>query len=106
MHQKTLVELSADLQKGSCSSEELTRACLERISKYDSELNSFVTVVEQQALAAAMSRLLEDGELRAELSRRSRARAAEFTWEKCAAQTMEVYRTVAGLAVAAGGPDN
>jgi aspartyl-tRNA(Asn)/glutamyl-tRNA(Gln) amidotransferase subunit A len=53
MHQKTLVELSADLQKGSFSSEELTRACLERISKYDAELNSFVTVVDQQALAAA-----------------------------------------------------
>jgi len=55
MHQKTLVELSADLQKGSCSSEELTRACLDRISKYDGELNSFVTVVEQQALAAAQA---------------------------------------------------
>jgi aspartyl-tRNA(Asn)/glutamyl-tRNA(Gln) amidotransferase subunit A len=55
MHQKTLVELSADLQKGSCSSVELTRACLDRISKYDGELNSFVTVVEQQALAAAQA---------------------------------------------------
>ena len=55
MHQKTLVELSADLQKGICSSEELTRACLERISKYNGELNSFVTVVEQQALAAAQA---------------------------------------------------
>ena len=55
MHQKTLVELSADLQKGNCSSEELTRACLDRISKYDGELNSFVTVVEQQALAAAQA---------------------------------------------------
>ena len=55
MHQKTLVELSADLHKGRCSSEELTRACLDRISKYDGELNSFVTVVEQQALAAAQA---------------------------------------------------
>jgi len=53
MHQKTLVELAADLQKGSCSSEELTRTCLDRISQYDGELNCFVTVVEQQALAAA-----------------------------------------------------
>ena len=52
MHQKTLVELSADLRKGTCSSEELTRACLDRISSYDGELNCFVTVVEQQALAA------------------------------------------------------
>jgi aspartyl-tRNA(Asn)/glutamyl-tRNA(Gln) amidotransferase subunit A len=53
MHQKTLVELSAALQKGSFSSEELTRACLGRISLYDGELNSFVTVIEGQALAAA-----------------------------------------------------
>jgi aspartyl-tRNA(Asn)/glutamyl-tRNA(Gln) amidotransferase subunit A len=53
MHQKTLVELAADLQKGSCSSEELTGTCLDRISQYDGELNCFVTVVEQQALAAA-----------------------------------------------------
>jgi aspartyl-tRNA(Asn)/glutamyl-tRNA(Gln) amidotransferase subunit A len=55
MHQKTLVELAADLHQGNCSSEELTRACLDRISKYDAELNSFVTVVEQQALVAAQA---------------------------------------------------
>ena len=53
MHQKTLVELSAGMLQGSFSSEELTRACLARISQYDGELNSFVTVVEAQALAAA-----------------------------------------------------
>jgi len=76
------------------------------ISEVTGEAGLLVDPLDEQALAAAMSRLLEDGELRAELSRRSRARAAEFTWEKCAAQTMEVYRTVAGLAVAAGGPDN
>jgi len=55
MHQKTLVELSADMQKGNLSSVELTRACLQRVSKYDGELNSFVTVVEEQALAAAQA---------------------------------------------------
>jgi aspartyl-tRNA(Asn)/glutamyl-tRNA(Gln) amidotransferase subunit A len=53
MHQKTLVELSAAMQQGSFSSEELTHACLQRISQYDGELNSFVTVTEDQALAAA-----------------------------------------------------
>jgi aspartyl-tRNA(Asn)/glutamyl-tRNA(Gln) amidotransferase subunit A len=55
MYQKTLVELSAAMQQGSFSSEELTRACLERISQYDSDLNSFVTVTEAQALAAAQA---------------------------------------------------
>lgn len=53
MHQKTLVELSAAMQKGSFSSEELTQACLQRISQHDAELNSFVTVTAEQALAAA-----------------------------------------------------
>jgi aspartyl-tRNA(Asn)/glutamyl-tRNA(Gln) amidotransferase subunit A len=53
MHQKTLVELAAAMQAGSFSSEELTQACLQRISHHDGELNSFVTVAEEQALAAA-----------------------------------------------------
>ncbi len=55
MHQKSLVELAADLQKGACSSEELTRACLQRIRTHDERLNSFVTVTETQALAAAQA---------------------------------------------------
>jgi aspartyl-tRNA(Asn)/glutamyl-tRNA(Gln) amidotransferase subunit A len=53
MHQKTLVELSAAMQQGRFSSEELTRACLARISQYDGELNSFVSVSESLALTAA-----------------------------------------------------
>ncbi|MGB5716923.1 MAG: amidase, partial [Gammaproteobacteria bacterium] len=55
MYQKSLVELAADLQKGTYSSEELTRACLQRISTHDERLNSFVTVTEAQALAAAQA---------------------------------------------------
>ena len=53
MHQKSLVELSAGLQTGSFSSEELTRACLDRVSRFDGELNSFITVTEELALDAA-----------------------------------------------------
>jgi aspartyl-tRNA(Asn)/glutamyl-tRNA(Gln) amidotransferase subunit A len=53
MHRKSLVELAADLRAGACSSEELTRACLERVGRLDGQLNSFITVTEQQALAAA-----------------------------------------------------
>ncbi len=53
MHRKSLVELAADLRAGACSSEELTRACLGRIGRLDGRLNSFITVTEQQALAAA-----------------------------------------------------
>ena len=53
MHQKSLVELASDLQGGAYSSEELTRACLERIGSHDGRLNSFISVTETQALAAA-----------------------------------------------------
>jgi aspartyl-tRNA(Asn)/glutamyl-tRNA(Gln) amidotransferase subunit A len=53
MHRKSLVELAADLRAGACSSEELTRASLERIGRLDGRLNSFITVTEQQALDAA-----------------------------------------------------
>ena len=55
MHQKSLVELAADLRSGVCSSEELTRACLQRIAGHDPRLNSFVTVTGSQALAAAQA---------------------------------------------------
>ena len=53
MHDKTVVELSAALGQGDFSSEELTRACLERVAALDGRLNSFITVTQEQALAAA-----------------------------------------------------
>jgi aspartyl-tRNA(Asn)/glutamyl-tRNA(Gln) amidotransferase subunit A len=55
MHQKTLVELAADLKNGVYSSEELTRDSLQRIRQCDERLNSFATVTEAQALAAAQA---------------------------------------------------
>jgi aspartyl-tRNA(Asn)/glutamyl-tRNA(Gln) amidotransferase subunit A len=53
MHDKTVAELSAALRQGEFSSEELTRACLERIAALDERINSFITVTAEQALAAA-----------------------------------------------------
>ena len=53
MHQKSLVELSAGLRAGSFSSEELTRACLDRVSRFDGQLNCFISVTEELALDAA-----------------------------------------------------
>ena len=50
---KTLAELSAGLNAGDFSSVELTQYFLDRISKYDGDLNSFITVTEEQALAGA-----------------------------------------------------
>jgi glycosyltransferase involved in cell wall biosynthesis len=44
-----------------------------------------------QALTAAMLRVLADDSLRAALIRRGLARAASFSWERCAQQTLACY---------------
>jgi glycosyltransferase involved in cell wall biosynthesis len=46
------------------------------------------------AISAALRRLLTDTELVARLSREGRARAAEFTWERCAEGVLDVYGRV------------
>ena len=53
MHNKTLAELSAALQQGDVSSEELTKHFLQRIQSLDGNLNAVLTVTEEQALAQA-----------------------------------------------------
>ncbi len=52
-HTKTLSELSAMLQAGEVTSVQLTEHFLQRIKQFDSELNSFITITEEQALKAA-----------------------------------------------------
>src|SRR3990167_3799884 len=52
MH-KTIAELSRDLLAKKISSVELTRSFLERIKRFDSQLNSFITVTAEQALQDA-----------------------------------------------------
>jgi glycosyltransferase involved in cell wall biosynthesis len=49
---------------------------------------------DEAAWAAALTRLLTDPGLRADLTRQGRAHAAHFTWPACAAATVEVYREV------------
>jgi glycosyltransferase involved in cell wall biosynthesis len=51
---------------------------------------------DHEALAAALLRLLEDQALRAGLRERGPARAATFTWERAARETLAVYREAAG----------
>jgi aspartyl-tRNA(Asn)/glutamyl-tRNA(Gln) amidotransferase subunit A len=53
MHNKTIAELSQGLANGDYSSLEITQAYLDRIKRLDSTYNSFITVTEENALAAA-----------------------------------------------------
>jgi glycosyltransferase involved in cell wall biosynthesis len=48
-----------------------------------------------EAIAAGLTRLLDDGALRAELVRKGKARAAEFTWDRTARATLQVYAEAA-----------
>ncbi|MBU2874817.1 Asp-tRNA(Asn)/Glu-tRNA(Gln) amidotransferase subunit GatA [Marinobacter salexigens] len=53
MHNKSVAELSRELESGKISSVELTREFLDRIKAEDRQYNSFITVTEDQALADA-----------------------------------------------------
>jgi len=53
MINKSLAELSVGLQTGKFSSVELTQHYLDRIVQFDGEINSFITVTDEQALAMA-----------------------------------------------------
>ena len=50
----------------------------------------------EEALARAMHRVLSDRDLQQDLHRRGLKRAAGFTWERAARQTVAVYREVLG----------
>ena len=53
MHEKSLAELSQALQNKSISSVELTQHYLDRIARFDSTLNSYITVTPELALEQA-----------------------------------------------------
>ena len=54
-HTKSLAELSALLSAGTVTSVELTQSFLDRIKQHDTDVNSFITVTETQALAQAQA---------------------------------------------------
>jgi len=64
IHNRTIAELAQSLSKKEFSSIELTRHFLARIARLDGQLNSFITVCEEQALAAAADadRRLQSGD--------------------------------------------
>lgn len=55
MHNKTIAELSHALSKGEFSSQELTQVYLDRIEKFDGQLNSYITVTATEAMVAAVA---------------------------------------------------
>ena len=55
MHQLTLAEMARGLADKKFSSEELTRTLLARIAQLDPQLNSFISVTEQQAIEQAQA---------------------------------------------------
>ena len=56
-----------------------------------------VNPVDDEALAAAMAEVMADADSRASMSQRGIRRAAEFTWEKTARETVAIYQNVLGL---------
>lgn len=53
LHAQSLTELKAGLESGEFTSVELTTSLLERIAELDTQLNAFITVTADEALAAA-----------------------------------------------------
>jgi len=53
MHNKSVAELSRELESGQISSVELTQQFLDRIKQEDGKYNSFITVTDEQALTDA-----------------------------------------------------
>ncbi|MBC7193571.1 Asp-tRNA(Asn)/Glu-tRNA(Gln) amidotransferase subunit GatA [Marinobacter sp.] len=53
MHNKSVAELSRELESGRISSVELTQQFLERLQQEDGKYNSFITIAEEQAMADA-----------------------------------------------------
>ncbi|MCX4028198.1 Asp-tRNA(Asn)/Glu-tRNA(Gln) amidotransferase subunit GatA [Endozoicomonas sp. SM1973] len=53
MQNKTVAQLAAGLAKGEFSSVELTQHYLNQIKQFDNQLNSFISITEDQALTAA-----------------------------------------------------
>ena len=50
---------------------------------------------EEDALANALGRFLDDDALRSGLRARARSRAHAFSWDRAASETLAVYRSVA-----------
>jgi len=53
-----------------------------------------VNPTDETALRQAMAELLEDGDLRCKLSEKGLQRVKQFSWEKCARETLRIYENI------------
>ena len=51
-----------------------------------------VDPLDTEGMSEALEKLLKDTSFRASLAERGRRRAREFSWKKCATQTLQLYR--------------
>ncbi len=54
----------------------------------------YVDPHDTEGIAKAMAKLADDKNMRKELGAKGREQAKKFSWEKCARQTLEVYRSI------------
>jgi len=59
-HDLSIQEMQQKLLAGELTSVELTQQCLQRIRATDGQLNAFITICEEEALAAACTRARPD----------------------------------------------
>ena len=71
-------------------------SAIDALTEVVGEAGLLVDPPDRDNLAAAMRRVLDESDLRAELRVLSLARAARFSWADAAERTLQVYREVAG----------
>ena len=71
-------------------------SAIDALTEVVGEAGLLVDPPDRDNLAAAMRRVLDDSDLRAELRVLSLARAARFSWADAGERTLQVYREVAG----------
>jgi len=57
----------------------------------------YVDPWKEEDMVATLRRLLRDEECRMELKKRAKSQAGKFSWERCAAQVLEIYQEVVQL---------
>lgn len=79
------------LEAMACGAPTLTTA-FSSLGEIAGEAALTLAELEVEPFARELTRLVSDGELRADLRRRGLAHAQTFTWERCAAQTLGCYQ--------------